>query len=160
MTTTDLSLRIQRIEDRQAITDVVIRYAMSIDAADWEQYAEVFTDPVHIDFSEAGLPAADFARDQFVGFAEAGLGAWDARQHLSPNHIVEFDDQDPDKALCTSYMYAQHYKEGAPGGEFYLMRGSYENHMVRTAEGWKINRLKQRIFWVEGNADAARVMSS
>jgi hypothetical protein len=150
----DLAARIQRIEDRTAIIDTVVKYATAIDAADWDGYASVFTDPLHVDFSEAGLPAADFPRDAFVGFAKQGLEAWDARQHISPNHVVTFDESDPDKALCTSYMYAQHYKKGAPSGEFYLMRGSYDNHMVRTEGGWKITSLTQHISWLEGNADA------
>ncbi len=152
----DLAARIQRLEDRNAIIDVVIKYATSIDAADWDGYASIFTDPVHIDFSEAGLPAADFPLDQFIGFARQGLEAWDARQHISPNHVVEFDAADPGQAVCRSYMYAQHYKKGAPGGEFYLMRGSYDNQMVRTAHGWKIARITQHLFWLEGNPNAAQ----
>ena len=152
----DLAARIQRLEDRNAIIDVVIKYATSIDAADWDGYASIFTDPVHIDFSDAGLPPADFPLDQFIGFAKQGLEAWDARQHISPNHVVEFDGADPGKAVCRSYMYAQHYKKGAPGGEFYLMRGSYDNHMVRTAHGWKIASITQHVFWLEGNPNAAQ----
>jgi len=160
MSADDLAARIQRLEDRNAIIDVVIKYATSIDRADWEGYASIFTDPVHIDFSEAGLPAADFPRDQFIGFAKQGLEAWDARQHISPNHVVEFDGNDPDRAVCRSYMYAQHYKKGAPGGEFYLMRGSYDNHMLRTDDGWKIQSLTQHISWIEGNAHATEEKSA
>ena len=111
---------------------------------------------MHIDFSEAGLPASDFPRDQFIGFAKMGLGAWDARQHISPNHVVELDSSDPDRAVCRSYMYAQHYKKDAPGGEFYLMRGSYDHDLVRTEDGWKITRLTQHVFWLEGNPDAVK----
>jgi hypothetical protein len=154
MTMTDLETRIQRLEDRNAIIDVVIKYATSIDKADWVGYASIFTDPVHVDFSEAGLPPADFPRDQFIGFAAQGLEAWTARQHISPNHVVVFDDTDPDKAICYSYLYAQHYLKDAPGGDFYLMRGSYDNHMVRTADGWKITSLTQHISWLEGNQNA------
>jgi len=156
MTTTDLESRIQRLEDRNDIIDVVVTYAASIDKGDWETYSTIFTDPVHVDFSEAGLPAADFPRDQFVGFAAEGLGGWTARQHISPNHVVVFDDADPDRATCYSYMYAQHYLENADGGELYLMRGSYDNHMLRTDTGWKIAQLTQHIFWSEGNANALR----
>ncbi len=101
MTTTDLEARIQRLEDRQAIVDVVISYATSIDRGDWATYATLFTDPVHIDFSEAGLPAADLPRDAFTGFAQQALETWSARQHLSPNHQVTFDATDPDRASAT-----------------------------------------------------------
>lgn len=150
----DLEQRVRRLEDRNAIIDVVIKYATSIDRADWEAYASVFTDPVHVDFSEMGMPPSDFPRDMFVGFAKQGLEPWTARQHISPNHVVTFDETDSDRAECSSYMFAQHYKKDAPGGELYLMRGSYDHQMVRTGDGWKIASLTQHISWLEGNADA------
>ena len=149
--TTDLAARIQRLEDRAAISERVIQYAVAIDRADWTLYTDCFTDPVHIDFSAAGMPAQDFPREQFVGFARSGLSGFTARQHLSPNHLIEFSDADPDQAVCTSYMYAQHYLEGAEGGDFFLMRGSYTNQLRRTADGWKIERLTQHLSWSEGN---------
>lgn len=151
---TDLAARIQQLEDRNAISDLVIKYATLIDRGDWAGFATVLTDPVHVDFSEAGVPAADFPREQFIAFAAQGLDGWTARQHISPNHQVVFNDTDPDTAVCYSYMYAQHYKKDAPGGDFYLMRGTYDNHVVRGDDGWRIARLTQHISWVEGNADA------
>ena len=154
MSTDSLEARIQRIEDRTAIVDLAIAYAVAVDEADWAGFAATMTDPVHIDFSEAGLPAADFPRDQFVGFAAGALEGWTARQHLSPNHRVVFDTSDPDRATCHSYMYAQHYKKDAPGGDFYLMRGSYDYRLVRTPEGWRITAVTQHVSWLEGNPDA------
>lgn len=153
--TTSLEARIQRLEDRNAITEVVIGYATTIDRGDWVGYGQLFTDPVHIDFSEAGMAAADFPRDAFVGFAEAALSRWTARQHLSPNHVVVFDDDHPDTAVCYSSMYAQHHAADAPDGGVYLMRGSYDHHLVRTPGGWKITSLTQHIAWTEGDPNAA-----
>lgn len=61
----------------------------------------------------------------------------------------------PGPEHCSSFTsYAQHYKKDAPGGDFYLMRGSYDNHAVRTQQGWRITRVIRHISWVEGNADA------
>ncbi|MFD9670007.1 nuclear transport factor 2 family protein, partial [Rhodococcus sp. NPDC059968] len=61
----------------------------------------------------------------------------------------EFDENDSDRALCYSYMYAQHYREGAEGG-FFLLRGSYTNHMLRTSDGWRIESLTQHVSWADG----------
>ena len=155
---TDLLARVARIEDRIAISEVVIRYAMAIDRSDWQSFAELFTDPVHVNFSEAGLPPGDFSREMFVGFASAGLDGFTARQHLSPNHVIAFDDAD--HAVCESYMYAQHYLKGAEGGDFYLMRGSYVNRLVRTDDGWKIEHLTQHIYWNEGNLELPSLASA
>ena len=152
---TDLEHRIRRLEDRNYIVETVIGYAVAIDRGDWAALGRSFTDPVHIDFSEAGLPANDFPRDVFVNFAQGALEVWTARQHISPNHLVVFDEDDPDRAICLSYMYAQHYSDAAPG-RIYLMHGSYDNFLVRTDEGWKITKVVQHVSWVDGNPDAAR----
>ena len=152
---TDLEARVRRLEDRTAIVETVIGYAVAIDRGDWDALGRTLTDPVHVDYSEAGLPAADFARGDFTGFARASLEAWTSRQHLSPNHVVVFDEDDPDQAVCYSYMYAQHYSDAAPG-EVYLMRGSYDNVVVRTDDGWKISKVVQHISWIDGNPDPTR----
>jgi len=65
--TTDLEARVRRLEDRAHISERVIKYAMAVDRADWEMFADCFTAPVHADSSENGLPAADFACDELVG---------------------------------------------------------------------------------------------
>ncbi|MGH9287750.1 MAG: nuclear transport factor 2 family protein, partial [Acidimicrobiales bacterium] len=139
--TTDLEARIRQLEDRALISERVIKYAIGVDRRDWEMFADCFTDPVHVDFSASGVPAADFARDDLVDLVRVPLSGFTATQHLSPNHVIEFDDNDPDRAICYSYMYAQHYLEGSEGGDFFLLRGSYTNHMLRTPDGWRIERL-------------------
>ena len=123
--TDDLASRVRRLEDRALISETVTKYAVAVDRRDWAMFAACFTDPVHADYSENGLPA----------------------QHLSPNHLIEFDDHDPDRAICTSSMYAQHHLDASEHREFLLLRGSYTNHMVRTNDGWRIERLRQHISW-------------
>lgn len=83
--TTDLESRIRQLEDRALISERVIKYAMAVDRADWEMFADCFTDPVHADYSENGMPAADFARDDLVGIVRGALGGYTATQHLSTN---------------------------------------------------------------------------
>jgi hypothetical protein len=150
----DLHARLRRLEDRAAISEVVIKYGAAVDQRDWAMFAACFTDPVDTDYSGLGSPAREWARDAFVENIRVHLSGFTATQHISPNHIIEFDEQDLDRALCRSYMYAQHYLEGSPDGDFYLARGSYDNHMLRTADGWQIERIVQRVFWHEGNTAA------
>ena len=147
--TDDLESRVRRLEDRALISETVTKYALAVDRRDWEMFADCFTDPVHADYSENGLPAADFARDELVAIVRNAVSGYTATQHLSPNHVIEFPDDDPDRAICTSYMYAQHHLERLDNNGFLLLRGSYTNHMVRTAAGWRISRLIQHISWRE-----------
>jgi hypothetical protein len=152
--TTDLEARVRRLEDRALISEQVIKYAVGVDRRDWAMFAECFTDPVYADFSQLGSPAGTSSRAELVGGIAKVLDEFAATQHLSPNHIIEFDENDPDRAVCHSYMYAQHLLEGSEGGEFYLLRGWYANHMLRTPEGWRIERLIQHVGWQEGNTNA------
>jgi hypothetical protein len=152
--TTDLESRLRQLEDRTQISEQVIRYAMGVDRRDWVMFAGCFTDPVYADFSGGGVPAATFSRADLVARISAVLNGFTVTQHLSPNHVIELDAADPDRAVCYSYMYAQHLLEGAGGGEFYLLRGSYTNHMLRTPEGWRIERIIQHRSWEYGNTAA------
>jgi hypothetical protein len=106
--TTDLESRIRRLEDSVLIGERVIKYAMGVDRRDWEMFADCFTDPVLVDFSASGVPAAEFARDDLVTLVRVPLSGFTATQHRSPNHVIEFDEHDPDRAVCYSYIYAQH----------------------------------------------------
>lgn len=152
--TTDLHSRLRRLEDRAEISEQVVKYAMGVDRRDWDMFADCFTDPVYADFSGGDMPARDYARDELVDRISLALNGFTTTQHISPNHVIELDGDDPDRAICHSYMFAQHFLEGADGGDFYLLRGSYTNHMRRTEAGWRIARIIQHRSWEYGNTNA------
>jgi hypothetical protein len=158
--TTDLESRIRQLEDRTQISEQVIKYAVGVDRRDWVMFAGIFTDPVYADFSGGGMPAATVSRADLVARISAVLNGFTATQHISPNHIIEFDAADPDRAICYSYMYAQHLLRGSGSGEFYLLHGSYTNHMLRTPEGWRIERIIQHRSWEYGNTRAVTEASA
>ena len=132
----DLEARVRRLEDRALISDRVISYAVAVDQRDWVLFADCFTDPVHADYSENGLPAADFARDDLVDIVRSAVSGYTATQHLSANHVTGFDRDDPDRATCHSSMYAQHHL--ADGDELLILRG------VRQPPGPGCERLEDR----------------
>jgi hypothetical protein len=146
---TEVEARLRRLEDRALIVERVIGYATAVDCRDWEMFADCFTDPAHADYSENGLPAAEFARGALVEIVRAAVTAFTATQHLSTNHVIQFDADDPNRASCDSSMYAQHHLEGAEHEELLILRGSYTTHLVRASDGWRIEGLIQRISWRE-----------
>ena len=104
----------------------------------------------------AGAPAATVSRADLVERVSTALDGFTVTQHISPNHVIEFDPSDPDRATCYSYMYAQHLLRGSANGEFYLLRGSYANYMRRTEDGWRIERIIQHRSWEDGNTRRRR----
>lgn len=145
----DLEARVVALEDRAAISDVVIRFAYGLDLADWELYGSTLADELFVDFREStGMEPRTWTRAEWCGFAAEVLNGFDARQHISSNHRIELAG---DRAVCLAYMYAQHHLPGAPGGDDLLMRGWYEYELERTAAGWQIDRLTQHYTWGTGN---------
>jgi hypothetical protein len=151
--TATLEARLRQLEDRTQISETVIRYALGVDRRDWDMLSACFTDPVHVEFGLSGL-TADLRRADLVELIRSALSGFAATQHLSPNHLIEFSAIDPDRAICQSAMYAQHYLENSQAGDFYLARGSYASHLVRTPAGWQIESLIQRASWADGNHHA------
>jgi hypothetical protein len=150
--TDSLEARLRRIEDRTQISECVIRYAMALDNTDWDLFVDTIADPIYIDFSDwSGMEARSWGRQEWCDFARDVLTGFDSRQHLSPNHVIDFASDD--EATCTSYMFAQHLLRGAPGGDFFLMRGSYTNVLQRKPGGWEIKSMTQHFSWGEGNED-------
>jgi hypothetical protein len=92
-------------------------------------------------------PAADFARDKLVAIVRKCCQRLHGDPAPQPQYVIEFPDGDPDRAICASYMHAQHHLDKLGTNEFRLLRGAYTNHMVRTAGGGRIARLIQDIRW-------------
>ena len=147
--TSDLEHRVRALEDRAAITDIAIRFAYALDRADWDLYGSTLADEVFVDFREAtGIDPRIWTRGDWCRFAAEVLNGFVSRQHISTNHRIEVDG---DRATCLSYMYAQHYLPGAPGGDDLLMRGWYEYEMLRCPRGWQIDRMTLHYTWGTGN---------
>ena len=137
---------VQRLIDRQEIADLCARYTFGLDSRDWSLVRSCFTDTpvfVHPGGRVEGV-------EGIVERARGALEQLDASQHLLGNVVVEVGD-DRTTARCISYFQAQHVRAGTPGGDTYLIAGSYTDTLVRTAQGWKIAERVQVYLWRDGN---------
>ena len=89
--------------------------------------------------------------DGIVERARGALEQLDASQHLLGNVLVDLDDEDENAATSICYFQAQHVRAGAPGGDTYIIAGSYADRLVRTADGWRIAHRDQVDLWRDGN---------
>ncbi len=94
--------------------------------------------------------AGSKVRTAIVGRARAALEPLDASQHLLGSILVTVEGDD---ARATSYFHAQHVRAGAPGGDLYVIAGTYRDRLRRGAEGWEILERVQEYSWRSGNPE-------
>jgi len=140
------------LQDEANIRSLMDRYGSGVDDRDWANWADIFDDPLVVDFSgvSADLKAATVSRDKHVARARALIGQFDATQHMITNVQVRIGG---DEASCRATMRAEHWISGIRGNGRYTMFGVYENGFRRTSGGWKICRLALRLAREEGNLD-------
>ncbi|MCH2185470.1 nuclear transport factor 2 family protein [Myxococcota bacterium] len=135
----------QTIQDRWAIVDTLSRYARGIDRKDATLYRSCFTDEVEVDMGgglETGIPA-----DLWVDQALSVVKRYEATQHIISNHVISLEAE---QACCRAEVQAQHWN---PTGAWKI-GGHYDDHLMKTAAGWCIQRLTLKIRWFETTGDA------
>lgn len=141
-------------DDRNAVTDTVYRYAWGIDTRDWALYRSIFADHVAIDFTSynPASVAAEMAADDWVANLIPLFTGLDATQHTMTNPLVDIDG---DTARCRMYMQAVHMLTDDPEPEF-TIGGYYDDQLVRTTNGWRLNAVTLTVTWRRGNPDIMR----
>ena len=119
-------------EDRQDISELLVRYATSIDRRDWPLFRTVFTDDCELDYGEIGAWNGVDAVTEFMEKVHALAGH---TMHRLSNIAITVDG---DQALARTYldglMMAPDNKSAANP------IGFYDDEIVRTADGWRIAR--------------------
>ena len=119
-------------EDRQDISELLVRYATSIDRRDWPLFRTVFTDDCELDYGEIGAWKGVDAVTEFMEKVHALAGR---TMHRLSNIAITVDG---DQALARTYldglMMAPDNKSAANP------IGFYDDEIVRTADGWRIAR--------------------
>jgi hypothetical protein len=131
--------------DRQAVIDVAVRYATALDTKDWALLATCFVPDAVAIYSTRGRVEGYPAIEEVC---RGALSTLTASQHLLGNHAVEVEG-DAGRASC--YFQAQHVRRGAPGGDLYIVAGTYRDRVVRAADGWRIAERELTVLWTEGN---------
>ncbi|OXM68477.1 nuclear transport factor 2 family protein [Amycolatopsis vastitatis] len=132
------------LADRAELVELLGRYA---DIADLKEYTElpglVFADPVTLDFEAvAGIPPMTTPLRDYVEVLRASFAPFTATHHVISGHVIEIDD---DTAKIHAHVRAEHWVPDtlADGGPHrWLVAGFYDNEAVRTADGWRLSRVK------------------
>jgi hypothetical protein len=142
-----LEQRLQELEDREQVRDLLIRYGLALDAHDWALLRTVFVPEAVADYGE--LEGRNEGIDEIIAACHRALVGLDSSQHLIANLHVEVDG---DRATASSYLHAQHYLVSASGVNTFVVGGTYRDRIVRTPEGWRIEHRTLTTTWTDGNA--------
>jgi 3-phenylpropionate/cinnamic acid dioxygenase small subunit len=141
-------VRLQELTDKQEIVELLYTYAAGLDSRDWELLGSVFVEDGVADYTHLEL-GVNTGREAIVGLCRDTLVNFDATQHLIGNPLVVLAG---DRATARCSFQAQHRLVGAPGGDNFIVAGTYEDELVRTPDGWRIARRTLIPSWFEGNA--------
>lgn len=140
---------LQQLFDQTEIRDTIIRFAASLDLKDWEQCRSCFADEVYTDYSDLrGDAPSPVSADEFVAQRRKTLRRLKT-QHLSTNHLITIDE---DHATCVSSMAIYRRRSGGAEEITFDTHCYYTHELVRTSQGWKICKVKQKVLWNEGDS--------
>jgi hypothetical protein len=136
-------------EDFHAITSLRYTYALAIDTRDWPLLRSIFTDTITMDFSSySGQPSATMPVEEWIDGCKVLFTGLDATQHVMTNPLVEVDG---DSARQRMYMKAEHFLQNDSGNADFALGGYYDDQLIRTEEGWKIEAVTLTVLWNRGN---------
>lgn len=147
--------QLRRLADESELRDLIHRYAFGLDDRDWTLWRSVFADEVVIDMSDyrPEPPPSLATAEQVVRSAQTLFAGFEATQHFIGTQRYEITG---DVAVITAHMRAEHWLTTGRGDDRYTMYGTYTDDCVRTAEGWKLTRVKLRLLREEGNRQVMR----
>jgi 3-phenylpropionate/cinnamic acid dioxygenase small subunit len=119
-------------EDRQDISDLLVRYATGIDRRDWPLFRTVFTDDCELDYGEIGTWQGVDAVTDFMETTHAMAGH---TLHRLTNQALTLNG---DTASARTYVDAViMFGDNQSGVNAW---GFYDDEIVRAADGWRIAR--------------------
>ena len=136
------AMDLQTLSDRAEITDLLTRYAHSVDRQDWDLFRSVFTADAHIDYTQVGGVAGNV--DEIVGFLSKVMAMFETIQHLISNIDIAIEG---DEAQVTAMVYNP---LKLPDSPVWATGGWYHHKLVRTADGWRSRSLVEEASWFHG----------
>ena len=135
------------LQDRAEITDVLYRYASTIDRFDRDGLRSLLADDLWAQYGNAEPVSGGDAVAAWIAEATASV-VW--QHHLLSVYHVEVDG---DRASALVYHTSHQVFEDDPDTAKLLV-GRYQNELRREPDGWRISRLVLEILWGEEKTDA------
>jgi len=135
--------------EKDAIREVITQLFICTDNRDWQKVKQCFAENVHFDMtSMAGGEPTMMKAQEIVDAWESGLKNLQAIHHQAGNYLIEVKENQAD-AFC--YAIASHYLRNKANQNTRTFVGSYDFHLVKNSTGWRIDKFKFNLKYMDGN---------
>ncbi|HUD29390.1 MAG TPA: nuclear transport factor 2 family protein [Novosphingobium sp.] len=131
--------------DREDIIELLNLYGFAMDTRRWDLFDRIFTADVDADY---GPTSSWTDRERFKADFGSFHELFDATQHVMTNHLVRIEG---DRAFAHTYGSWRLIRHAAGDPPVWDGTGYYDDTLVRTAEGWRIEARTCRVVFWTGN---------
>ena len=120
-----------RADDREAIIALTVAYCRIVDRGDFGELRNLFTPDATAKLGGSGQAGIDEICDRLSSALERFV-SW---EHTVGEHEVSIDG---DLATARCSVHAVHVRPADESPLTYIVIGTYEDRLARTANGWRI----------------------
>jgi len=135
-----LEVTVRQLKDRVDILETMHAYCRHADNLDGDAMSALFTEGCVANFIPGGEDTILRGRKALNDFLNMALGGTVSGSHHIANEELIFET--PDRVILHCYMYSWQRFTGFPVTADCHRWGRYENRFVRTADGWRMDRLR------------------
>ena len=135
--------------ERTQVADTVTRVFVNTDEGDWKGVTDCFAPKVLFDMSSlTGTKPSRVSSKKIADQWESGLRGLAAVHHQIGNVLVHVEGAEAG-AFC--YATATHYFPNPTGNDTRTFVGTYDFHLVRGEDGWRIDMFRFNLKFTQGN---------
>lgn len=137
--------------DEKRVRDVVLELFVATDERRWKDVEACLTDPTLLDMASAGGgPPTPLRPADIAGAWASGLAPIQRVHHQVGNLRITVEGAE---ARATCHGIAYHFRPVRSGRNTRTFVGTYEIHLRRSGDDWRIDAFRFDLGFLEGNAD-------
>jgi 3-phenylpropionate/cinnamic acid dioxygenase small subunit len=143
--------KIQALSDQTDVIKTINTLFIETDNRNWGAVKAIFADTVLFDMtSMVGGQPSQLSSQNIVDAWDQGLKPLQAIHHQAGNYLVTLNGSHAE-AFC--YGIASHYLPNTKNQNTRTFVGSYNFHLKKQGENWKIDKFKFNLKYIDGNKD-------
>jgi hypothetical protein len=147
--TANMDAQYRMLVEKDKIIEVINRLFISTDNRDWSEVKKCFSSTVLLDMTSlAGGQPVTLTSQEIVDAWDQGLKALKSIHHQVGNYMVSIN-QDEAEAFC--YGIASHYLPNKTNQHTRIFVGSYNFHLTKEGQSWRIDQFKFNLKYIDGN---------